>query len=1581
MIYKHKNYRIPWLILLYTLFHKVYSLSECSESSGKCTITKGQKLLEKNKYCISGMSIYLGSSESTGDCAIASTITSTDGYYFFKNNEIIKNADSDPDSGFHCTSNSSCNKITENGIYINTLSPKNIVSYVQEGSSKSIAISTNCAFLTKLSSPPHLIKCDLENGCSAVNSFSQNDVYINGLGKGLKNALISCNSQTQCSVITPLENTYYVSTTDEGGLIICSKDGCRSSSFNVLTPNTYYINNGNDQETKQLIFCDSSSTSCKTVEGKENFYVNGANKTTLIQCIKDAETSEITCSVEGSKSDKFYLNAVATDSTKENAFIKCEDNDGCAFYTPEQGYYLNGDASSLDDALILCEESCSVTKSNNNSFYINGARVGLKNGLIYCTLTSCYALNASLDSFYLSGIASGLEDALIYFDKSSAPSIVSGITNSYYLNRASTNSTNALINCNEDSCFATSEINDSYYITKTYENELSNTEVFKTLVYCNFKGKCANVIGENNSYYLNRAASDLKDALIKCEMVEGVINCDAVTSSQIKLGYYLNAGDRASHYPLITCDTNAEKCNALAIETEVTPGYYVNAGDPTSSIIICGEKCDITTNLSVEQVGGYLYRNSVLNFYYDKTLTVANATTSSFDLYFYVKITQNDVFPITPSGKETIFKVSKYSITRLAIDGILSLGSDHKINTNVQLGNTSNVYSCIKSKLTCTRITTCITNAFYLNKISNVGYFCDSNSLIKLTKVGYYIDGSRHNGSNTPYLIYCNGDAKCVSVDEPFQYYLNAGINYLPQSLSNFSPNAKNEKVLIYCNGMNCNSLIPSTGYYVAGLSSVDVIENRLIYCSNGVCNEPRPISNKAYFINSGVDNTIKPIISCDTNVCSTKSVNPGYFITEKEDYLIQCESSTCKEIKPSAGYFFYGDYQSKSKLLIECVSHPATGMECNLIQGEAGYYVSTTKNVLINCAHEECKLTLSKNGIFRSATTSKVSSKRSLSHLSTRANTYIYNLIICNKDECHELSSLEMALIPICSFLDDKCYIESPSTSDSSTEITTIPAGNYCTNSDRSQIYFATSSISIKKNEVESSFSTPSSTKNCLEVSKKYSENFYVYQNIIYKLNDYSITQISNPGYYFINVATNTLASPTDISTYNDENTKLFKCDDEQCELINRPEKTAYFADANKKIIKYDEDNDCYSFIKDIICIYSNTNKCIPNSNMNGQNVCITYKGELVITSSEIQSHESGTCYKSKDIHTNIYGYSRNLYTMNVYSAQLIQNTSYIFINNISHTNASYKDIVNGKTNYISIYGCLMSNCKLFEPQDSLYYYNSISNYLIKYENGLWITPKTSGYALVTTNPNEIHIYKFSVVSDKVILENRVSEGFYYTVDEEMYTCGDKINTCEKISESGYYFTRSDEMYYCLYDSEHIEKTTCYKQTCTPGQYYFIEDRYHRCEKGSIMHPVAPKYCSRFDKVVINFPVMYKENLPNRIRKAIDNVELHNNSTAVIKSTNINNMNIVPGIFTNCKYNSEDEMADFDLICLNNYVEIDKDKDAKICSIENFGFIECEADSQNPEKCHASLALSKFHYVHWTFTIIIAFITYLFLN
>jgi len=304
----------------------------------------------------------------------------------------------------------------------------------------------------------------------------------------------------------------------------------------------------------------------------------------------------------------------------------------------------------------------------------------------------------------------------------------------------------------------------------------------------------------------------------------------------------------------------------------------------------------------------------------------------------------------------------------------------------------------------------------------------------------------------------------------------------------------------------------------------------------------------------------------------------------------------------------------------------------------------------------------------------------------------------------------------------------------------------------------------------------------------------------------------------------------------------------------------------------------------------------------------------------------------------------------------------------------ANYKDFINGKNYSVLVYGCLLSNCHLYEPEEGLYYYNSVGKYLIKYENGVWATPKASGYALVSINPNEVYIYKFSIVSGNIILENKASEGFYYTIDEEMYVCTNQSHVCEKISESGYYFTTSDEMYYCLYDSEHIEKTVCYKQTCTAGQYYFIEDRYHRCEKNSILHPVSQTYCNNYEKVIINFPTMYKNEIPSQVKKAIDNIEIHNNSTSIVKSNNINTMNIVPGIFTNCTYNNEDDTTKFDLICISNYVLVDEDKDAKICSIEKLGYIECETDPENPEKCHASFALHSFYSPKIIHTIIIYF-------
>jgi len=1551
-------------------------LSECTNASNICTINKGQNHIDKGKYCIDNTFIYIGK-DNSGGCNLAATITN-EGYYFFKNNEIITNADTDPDSGYYCTSNSQCTEIEDSGIYINELSKKNVVSYLKKGTSQSVVISRKSSFLTGLNTPL-LIECDLTNGCSTVNNGSANNVYINGFGNGLKNALIVCSSSTECSVTTPIENSYYISSTDSNGLIKCTKDGCTSLSYTSVDPNSYFLNSGINNDTKQLIYCDESK--CEAIKKKNNFLINSADPTTLINCIKNEETLETTCSTIKGNRGVFYLNGGAT-NTFNDALIECNSESGCSYYTPEDGYYLNGNATSLSDALILCEYTlCKVEKAKNNLFYVNGARNDLVNGLIYCTNNDlCSTIKAKKDSYYLSGIVDGLTDALIYWDEDSVPTILNGIDKSYYLNTANTNSTDALINCNSEKCFTISETDDSYYISNTFEKGSSTIKTFKTLLYCNGKGTCDNYDAKTDSYYLNRASSDIDETLIYCELISSVKKCSYIPSNKMKPGYYLNAGDKYLTYPLITCDSKI--CTSLQIEKDVTPGFYINAGDSVNAIIICGNICQSTNSLELKKIGGYSYSDSVLKFYYNNTINAASTTSTTKDLFYNVKITEKDVFPSITSLVETVYKVSKYSITRYAIDGILSIGEDNTLaTTDITLSNLSRVFSCSRKNMICKKITSCITNGFYLDITSGVGYYCDENKLTPVTNTGYYIDSSRYAGNNTPYLIHCNKESKCVNIDTPREYYLNAGINYMPKAKSSSSSTVKNDKNLIYCNGKNCNTLISITGYYLAGLSSADTEANRLIQCTDSICN-PRLILTTSTFINNGIDNYLKPLIHCENDKCKTQEVTSGYFLSDTLDSLIYCEMNSCKVIKATSGYYYYGGSQMSNKYIIKCENQNSSDIECEKTEGEAGFYVSNNQNVLINCTEEQCKSFIAKNGIFRSATTTKISStsKRRLSRFNRRA-TMIYNLIICGNDECHELSSSELAQIPICNYVDDKCYIDLPKSSSSTLDkVTSISAGGFCTNSDHSKIYFATGSIIVESNEVDSSFSITSKTKNCLEVSKKYKNNYYIYGDIIYKLNENSITEVNEPGYYFIDSNTNTLATYDDIDSYNVESVKLYKCNEDGCSVVSRPDTITYYTDVNKNIIMYDVTRDRYAFMNNIICIYSN-GKCTPNSNMNNQNVCITYKGEIVLTSAEIQSHETDTCYKSNDINTNIYGYNQNLYLMDSNSVQLIQNTSYFFINSISHTMANYKDFINGKNYSVLVYGCLLSNCHLYEPEEGLYYYNTVGKYLIKYENGVWTTPKTSGYALVSINPNEVYIYKFSIVSGNTILENKASEGFYYTIDEEMYVCTNQSHVCEKISESGYYFTASDEMYYCLYDSEHIEKTTCYKQTCTAGQYYFIEDRYHRCEKNSILHPVSQKYCSNFEKVIINFPTMYKNEMPTQVKKAIDNIEIHNNSTSVVKSNNINTMNIVPGIFTNCTYNNEDDTTNFDLICISNYVLVDEDKDAKICSIEKLGYIECEADPENPGKCHASFALHSFYSSMIMHTVIIFFIIYLLIN
>jgi len=89
-----------------------------------------------------------------------------------------------------------------------------------------------------------------------------------------------------------------------------------------------------------------------------------------------------------------------------------------------------------------------------------------------------------------------------------------------------------------------------------------------------------------------------------------------------------------------------------------------------------------------------------------------------------------------------------------------------------------------------------------------------------------------------------------------------------------------------------------------------------------------------------------------------------------------------------------------------------------------------------------------------------------------------------------------------------------------------------------------------------------------------------------------------------------------------------------------------------------------------------------------------------------------------------------------------------------------------------------------------------------------------------------------------------------------------------------------------------------------------------------------------------------------------MEDIQKNNNSTGIVTRRTKNFLSAVSGIFTNCTYDVEETKSTFDLVCINNYVQVDKkSNELKICSVEQKGYVECIEDEENPNKCHASAA------------------------
>jgi hypothetical protein len=1297
----------------------------------------------------------------------------------------------------------------------------------------------------------------------------------------------------------------------------------------------------------------------------------------IYKCTKESEGGKTECNeikdtdlYEVGSDKKYYINVYESNNSMNYQLIKnkCAEADNSEI---ERQAHLNLgiSAPSTTNAIILCtkEEGCIIEDPFNGKTNLDSVvYLNSKDTLIKCIRSGgCKSSSQSEEGYFLTIgdkplIKCELEDGTISCSLTKAEK-----SQYYYINSLSNKS---VIYCaEEDSCEIYTPPVNSYFLNQ--KGETTSEAKTPALICCHSKTCKLQEEVIDNGYYLTVDREDESlYKVIHCSKAEGKMTCE-IKSSVTSDGYYRNADDNTkASYPLIECDSD-KGCTSLKIGKDILPGYYVDVTTGAAEILVCNENSCSSTTSSIydkELNGNYKFdENKNLKLIIDSTADeddekYSGVAANNESLYYFVEVTSSGGFPGVGTNMSTLFKVTNYYIARVIENGIVYVNDNtHKVAEGGTPGTDTTIYTCNKTKKTCSISKSCVSETYLLDVQNSIGYYCNSKGeIVAIDSDGYYLDSS--NGSAKKTIISCeSGVCKPASSSN---YYVNVGSD-------------KSTNPLIYCNSNLCRSTTATSGYY---LSSADDSSGNvgIIKCTSTtnceLINNSSIQKKEHYYLNNGTDKIQKALIKCKNRSCTTTSATDGYFMTNDSSILIFCENAvSCSTVNASAGYYNAAITADIGKKIIECTA--LTNVNCELKEASVGYYVAKTSNILINCFNTPCKAISVTNGIYRSATTQIISSKREtipgeneedgVSNEGRATTSVVYNIISCTSTGCNELTTSELLSIPVCTFSNNKCFINNRVTISTST-VSAISAGSYCTNSDRSVIYFATDTVVIDPYIIDgttSIYTYTTTTTNCIEALEKYSENYYTVGSSIYKVSDSSITQIVNTGYYFINVETNTLVNGNNVENYNNENVKLFKCNDSSCSIVDKPETTSYYADVNKKIIQYNPNSDSYSFAYDesVICIYSN-NKCTPKADIKSMEFCITYKGELALVTNDIKSRETGECYKADSISSKIYGLSQYMYVMNAFAAERVVDTAYYVISMSTNSTATIRDY-DGRNNSVRVYGCQESKCDIVTPEEGVYYYDKISTYMFRYTQKKWVSPPASGYALVSVDPTDTYINRFSLNNNRTKIDGKVRTGYYFTVDKEMYECDQDKNQCEKITSNGHFFTVSGELYQCVYDSEGLEETECNKKNCIVGQYYYIDSKYYYCGSGYMLSLVSDKTCEFDDRVIINFPVAFSEHYPEKIKNAVESINQVNNSTAMVTSLNGKYVAAVSGVFTNCTYTVEEKDSEFDLVCMNNYVAVNEKTDnVEICSLAHMGYIECVNDDNNPEKCNISGTISR---------------------
>jgi len=1469
----------------------------------------------------------------------------------------------------------------------------------------------------------YLITC-ANSICKTNNDHNGKEYYINaGLDKTAKPIIYfdgdSFNTISGNTVGAFLDSATKSSSYYKNVIVCQTTIKCSSVSFDSGILLNAGFSQANDP---QLIECKSSGCEEKLVTGEMHgdyadyiYFIDELTKK-LIQCDLINASSSNPCIISNKNtSNKFYLDYAAyslspkcndtthvfTNIEDDTTFcsvniISCDSSSTCTSkFISSESQFIDGEKSDL---LIVCmtvddDFFCTHHLAEYLSYYyINNGNTS-EYPLIYCgeddNTKACSVKKASTSGYYITDVGDYMKtymDNVGSLIKCSSPTICERLSdkanNGYYINAGVGTTNNPLILYDADTPEITEknpDDKDTYYL----DSSSLGITTYANLIYCSTIKNCTS-IDPADGYFLNAGVIDRDlDAIIECdkagcEIVKKVQTCTVDEATTLKPGNYC-------YQKLIN---NGNDLNLVLKE------FTINSEDIESS----------NQNIT------YATSNPI---YYYVTVNTGNFPGISTSISTLFEITPKSITRVNADG---VYIINSRNEKVDSINGSINVGS-----------STYTIYSCSSDTQLCTPSQSCTSNTYILDEENGKGYGCSGTSLSPIVEAGYYVDSSYVTGKSlTPAVIKCQGNGNCERFKPTNAYFLNAGSDNVTKPLIYCSGNHcstqeatigyykaefgqsgvisctsntscklsylrynnylnsgadSNTKPIIACTkGTTCNTKRSSYGYYLVQDNS-DV----LITCSQGSACEIIKGSIGYYYNaenNDNMSSDVETIIHCEAStytsniICNKEKKNEGFYLSgSSNNVLVDCINSKCRTITVDNGIFRSAGSISTSPRSASNKGRDQFSEEED--KNEEDQVIEDNDDELDALIHrvirfDEEEIEEINNEVEQEETSEIIEmvettreDEKENTHLEARATTSS-TLIICSGGICNELTAEEINAIPICIFNNDVCYLDNSRVNPQSKMITSVLAGEYCTDSSRSTIYFATETI-VEYNDVISGVVTNSKStiKNCIKASSQYASNLFTVGNNIYKVSEGFIMEYHDTGYYFININKNILVNSLEIKEYNKANVLLYKCDGTSCRIMDKPTSDSYYTDVSKRIIKYSIEDEKYSFVnnkRENICVFEE-NTCTPKYDIEENDFCITAEGYLVVAEEKIRSRETGKCFMSTSINDNVIAFSHNsvLYLLNSNAAKQVVTTGYYFAENNRYRSTEYR-LFNTTRSGITLYGCVTKNCKIYEPQPNVYYFDMLTNYLIQKKDSVWISPFEVGYINVSVNPGEEYIYSYTISNNRdLLLTKTTKDGYYYTTDQKMYQCNSGEKVCYEIEDSAYILTVSNELYYCVVDSEG-EDTECFKKTCTVGQIYYMDSDYYKCIVGSYFELIRPKTCNFDDVVVINFPLIYSNTFPTNIQRTLSNIAKNNHHVLTEKASRTS-IETVQGVFTNCTYNVYNDYASYDPICIANHVKMNQDNEPDICSVKLLGYTYCTVEEgDDPNKCNPSSAIHRFH-------------------